>query len=576
MNLSQSCSYENESSAAVNLSTETVRDEDNSIDHPIDILAPSKYEIDPKCILEMSKANNTFHKVDVKENCKILTFSSDWSFDEVLSTIASLNPADYPHLFAFTIKIKQFGPVDDTAEKKALELKLNLLEFSRTRPLIAQVSSEEDNRTKIFYNDKNSDEFQQVDQTQKSYENVKDFPSLLSFLMKKGHDGIENILLDHLQHLQHLSLILRYLRACKLSNELIGSLVLECAENGSLNCFLSSLDASFESHSLNVDAQSLLSSVFENDESENEPESSQNDKVSVSSVEFEESSLNKVHLEAANDHLSRSVLLAAIESKNQEVVEFLINSCSHLIQELPFKHQVGVSTTAFNSNQLDVLCNLLKTSDFPFPYKFNINDPIVNTRLLNIANSRLHFGLNIKAENFKEISKFIDRNSNLKHIYNLSNESAMKHAINFKKYNVYFHLQALGLKASEFHDLEKVLTADELKTANKFAFEQRRQHVEQSLFDENNSVNLLCTRSFIHNRKITKEKEKEYRQKIRQWYKDILKIRFGPEFLNAVSLCEQIKIIFDFDSDNVRKIKIYYWTTLDVKMAKNVGSGACF
>jgi hypothetical protein len=157
----------------------------------------------------------------------------------------------------------------------------------------------------------------------------------------------------------------------------------------------------------------------------------------------------------------------------------------------------------------------------------------------------------IKAENVDKISKFIENNSNLRIVYNSDNISASKHAVNHKKYKTFYFLKSFGFQASEFSSLSEILNEVELKKANKIKAQQRKSNVIESIKNVKNSVLLLRTRSSIHNRKVKKDLEHEYHTKIRKWFEDINKIEFGVELLNVVASCEQLRIIFDFESCSV-------------------------
>ncbi|KAL7011662.1 hypothetical protein ACKWTF_014378 [Chironomus riparius] len=132
----------------------------------------------------------------------------------------------------------------------------------------------------------------------------------------------------------------------------------------------------------------------------------------------------------------------------------------------------------------------------------------------------------------------------------------MKQAVNLKKFNIYWHLKSFGFKATEFDNLEEILTGKELKQAILAKVQQRRKNVNESLTDDDKSVNLLCNRSSIHNKRIKKEQEAEYRKKIRNWFNDIKKIKFGTEFLNVAASCEKLRIIFDFESNTVENVSL--------------------
>lgn len=196
------------------------------------------------------------------------------------------------------------------------------------------------------------------------------------------------------------------------------------------------------------------------------------------------------------------------------------------------------------------MCDLLEISDFPFPEKIQV-ESIEHEKLRKLTAERIQFSSSIKDENFEQINEFISNNLNLKLIYNPENKSTLKQALNLKKYNIYFYLKSFGLKASEFDSLEEVLKEKELKQAIQAKIQQRRKNVNEALTDDYKAVNLLCSRSSIHNKRVNKEQHVEYRRKIRNWFKDIKKIKFGSEFLDVAASCDKLKIIFDFESDTV-------------------------
>jgi hypothetical protein len=208
---------------------------------------------------------------------------------------------------------------------------------------------------------------------------------------------------------------------------------------------------------------------------------------------------------------------------------------------------VKISTTAFELNCLDILCDLLEFSDFPFPQTFNSD----NQRLQRLVTDRTGFKDAIKSENFLVIINYINNNPNLKIIYNRCNKSALSEAIDTKNFKVYFYLKSLGFHATEFDSHEEVLSGEDLKIANKHYNEQKKVKVNDILGDVNNSVALLSARSFVNNRKINKQQEAECREKIRKWFEDISKIKFGTEMLNIAASCESLRIIFDFEGCTV-------------------------
>jgi hypothetical protein len=347
-----------------------------------------------------------------------------------------------------------------------------------------------------------------------------------------------NIVLEKLSTLNNSSTILKYSRLFEFPEEFFIKAVLKCAACGSKRDLLAVLDAPFVGsvRSLSIHAQYYLSHVI-----------NVNYRSSIESDD--EDSLDDDQYEDEN---SPSVLSTAVENKNAEIIEYLISNCTHLIQQLPFKHQVKVSTAALTSNQLDVLCDLVDISDFPFPSNFT-SSRTDNERLERIATDRSNFGSAIIAKDYEQISKFVDNNLSLKIVYNLENSSALKQALSTKKYKVFYYLKSLGFQALDI-DIDKELNSKELKKANNCKSRQMTSNVNTAIDDHQASINLLCNRSFIHNKRISKDQQAEYRKKIRKWYEDINIVLFGSDLINVAASCKDLKIIFDFEDESVSRV----------------------
>jgi len=307
------------------------------------------------------------------------------------------------------------------------------------------------------------------------------------------------------------------LRTLTLSEAFFGSLILDVASEYTKAEFLATLDSPFDSNGrvLSIRAQQYISDVFSDDD---DPE---------------------------NDD---SVLLRSIKNRNTEVADYLITYWAHLIQQLPFDHQVRISTASFETCQLDVLCDLLDIADYPFPEGFKV-DSVVHARLSKITADRVDFKALIETENYNKINKFIADNSRLKFIYNHNNNSALTEAINLKKFAVFYYLKSLGCRGENCQDVLQKLSQEEKEQAVKQATTQRKANIKNAKTNINNSILMLSTRSLIHNSKISKEQDTEYRKKIIKWYEDIRIIT--PELIDVAASCEHLKIIFDFESDSV-------------------------
>lgn len=485
------------------------------------ILTNNLIKIQENVVLKIAKENG---KID-KNICKILLFSSEWNFDELGAVINKLESKNYPNLFIFIVEVNSFDFIKEL-NSKIDKLKEKLSIFGSNRPLILQLTSTNSNLSKFFFKEETSKDF--IQQQNIEYENF------LSTLVVAIPDAFEAEMLTNLSEIQYSSLKLRFLRILNLSEDFFAFMILEIAKKGSKFEFFAALDAPFESNGrvLNTEVQSHLKTIY--------------------TIEQEEANDSEAASISSNNHTESSILFSALENKNVEVVDYLITYWSHLIKQLPFDHQVRISTFAFETKQLDILCDLLEISDFPFPENFLLNS-VNHSKLLKIAENRLELKKDIENENVLKIDDFIDKNASLKIAYIPTNKSVMRHALDSKKYFIYFYLKSFGFKISEHDNSKDILTEDERKEANKFAVRQRKYNVSRALSDSRISIHLLFTRSFIHNRKIDKKQEGEYRNKIKKWLEDISNVRFGIDFLDVAASCENLKIIFDFESENVSK-----------------------
>jgi len=333
-----------------------------------------------------------------------------------------------------------------------------------------------------------------------------------------------------------------------LFQNLFKKLILEVIKSGTKADLLTIFRAPVEHDGrvLSIEAQQYLSEVFYEEQLDNERmEHIEDTKV----LNNDDSSIKSDYQTVLVGKSSSSILLTAIEHKNTEIIIYLITYWTHLIQQLPFDHQIKISTAAFETNQLDVLCDLLEIADFPFPKDFEFDDEQEHDRLRKITLQRMAFTIAIKRENFDKINQFIDDNLNLKNAFSIDNETALTQAIDLKKFGVFYYLKSLGFQGKDCQDILNGLDKDEKMKATQQAVKQRRTNVKLALVNVHNSVLLLSTRSLIHNRKISKEQEAEYRKKIMNWFQDIHKI--APEMLDVAASCEYLKIIFDFESDTV-------------------------
>lgn len=472
---------------------------------------------------------------EAKRSCKMLTYNCSWNLDEVLLEINKLNPKEYPNLFIF--KIQNISLVSKSAssfsnEHKYQQIMNKLVIFGENRPLFLQLTSAKNEIVINYYKMENSAIFE-LTISNKNSEYLKDIPDKT---------------FEQLPFFGHFSMIVRYLWGTSIERYYLELIALQVAGRGSKSDFLAALDAPFDEDGriLHPEAQKILFCLFEMEQQVNNPEVEHQDiNLDQPASTFSENSTNP-----HDSHEYQSVLRTAVENGNKEIIDYLIAYWTPMIQQLPFEHKMKISSAAFETKQFDVLCDLLDISDFPFPSNFKVTDELVNhERFSKILADRQELNAGIVEEDFDKINKFINRNLGLKTIYNTENSSTLAVALDLKKFTILYYLKSFGLQGINCEDIPSKLSVDEKKEAEKIEIEQRRNNVKNSMPNFHKSVLMLCSRSFVHNRKISKNQEFEYHNYIMKWFEDIYKV--APEMLDVAASCGHLKIIFDFESNSV-------------------------
>lgn len=480
----------------------------------LDILSQYSIPINQDFIVTLIKDSKENIDKEARRTCKILKFSSNWNSDDILTKIYKLDPKSLPNLFTFIIEVEKIETFNTA------RITEKLVRFGKNRPIIFQINSDdsvpvEDRKTKILFKEENSDEF--LDTKGHKVTTTKSFYNFSTFLwlcMNEQPKNIEKHVLKKLSKAKHSSLILKFIKILKLSDEFFNELVLKYAANGSKSDFIITVDGFI------------------------------NDKGKLDFLE------PKFITETLIDY--KSALFVAIQNSNKEVVDILIKKCSNLIQQLPFEHQVDISAAALSTNQINILCDLLNISDFPFPDDPKTLKSTTDKQLRRIIAARIKFHKDVQAENTSEIKKFIAENPNIKFVYSLKNKSALSQALYSTKFEIFFLLKSNRFRNNEIENFDDDL--DEVEDKNKartLAAVQRRKNVDSSTPDKDKSVLLLATRSFIYNRNDENKAEEEQREKIRKWYKDIDKSKLGSKLIDVASQCNDLKLIFDFECDSV-------------------------
>lgn len=475
------------------------------------ILDCKTLEINESCLID-----DIARKYCYENECKIVKIAAKDDLSDILQKFANLTFKNFPKWFILMIEAENFG--FNGANLQQLESNINnlvqLLNIGLNyRPMIIQLTSKCENVTKFLLKEQHLE----IIEYPTKFVKVENFSTFFWNFLHRVNDenfGWSSFTIDDsFLKIKDAYLMIRFLQIFISPDNYWNHVAIQCAKNGSLQQLLAIFDDPFENHvkNLNIDAQRLVSEISPNSN-------------------------------------SKSIISIALENSNDEILCYLINNCTHLIQLLPFDHQIQLSTKVYMDRRFQNLCDLLVIADFPFPENFN-KDDVSDQKLAQICDKRQLFFEAIENEDLNLINDFTNGNQDSKIVYNFINNSALKHAIVSKKVNIYIYLKyELGFRAAQSDNIDENLFSDLYKE------QITRLNICNSLAEEK-SVLRLVVKSFIYNRNIDKETEQKYRQYIKRWYQEINICEVGSQLINVVAQCEDLKIIFDFECSFVRSTK---------------------
>jgi len=465
----------------------------------------------------------TYINGDAKIRCKILKIPFD--VDDPLIRIFRLSEKEFPNLFIFIVEI----------DKAVLceEVKKFLISFSKSRPIILQFASKDEENSRLFYKEEKLNYFLEI-----SYEeclkNSDSFPIAFLNILNGEQPSFTDESIKSLFKAKHSSITIRLLNVIKSLDEekshiLSKKIILQSAATGSEEDFLAAFDCPFKDNQIitNIQMQEFLMKTVDEINIDDDKQTKESDETSETSI-----------------------LLTAVRNSNNNIFNYLMNNCTVFTRELPFDHRLKISSTAFRMNQIDVLCDLIKYFDFPFHEDFKLSK-ISHIRFRKIIADVEKFHNDIEIGDVENISKFIDDNLSLRIVCNVENESALNRALEMDQYEVFYYLMSLGFRAVEFNNYKNYVSEKRLLKMLKYAKSQIKENATVALVNEEKSVKIMSSKSMIHNKKISEQTQAEYRNKIKRWYRHIYNTKYGSKLFNAASQCEKLRIIFDFESKTV-------------------------
>ncbi|KAL7038127.1 hypothetical protein ACKWTF_009461 [Chironomus riparius] len=158
----------------------------------------------------------------------------------------------------------------------------------------------------------------------------------------------------------------------------------------------------------------------------------------------------EVELHFLADDRNYNLLLTACESGIIKPIESLI--LYGMESQLPGS-EITAQCLAFKNQHFDVLLKLLETNS-TFPELIDISK--CSESIKNFIETSEEFHESIKTKNLTKLEEILATYPKLRHFYNLSNESAMKVAVNLKQMKVYEFLVSKNLSFGPHEDTDKI------------------------------------------------------------------------------------------------------------------------
>lgn len=424
-----------------------------------DILTLNQIPMKQEYVAECSKYNLMLINEEVKRNCRILKISQNSYIQEIFTELIVKQPSSFPHLLIIISEVCEYHSIPENEYKwrkrcslfneKINKLKEYLSKFSKNRPFILQLTSKSENLTKIFYKSDDSDKFHSFFSNRRP-KKIENFQNFFWFFMNGKIENFEGTMVDILPNVKDFALIWNYLNTLTLPNDFFNRIIIKCAAKGTKDQLLTVLGATFENG-----IKSVNSSVMNN---------------MIKMFEFDLSS-------------EQSILLAAVENLNTEVIKYLSKDFAHVFQQLPYSHKIGILIAPYGSQK-----NIEFRENFPYiEENLSIFDLVCDEHLSiqNFQNQErtinLGFKENVIYEKFKKIlfNKIKIKIDEMQSLYSSTNKQLKSKFIP--------KIAELLLKVAEYFTNVEVFEflTDEVK--NKYGHELVKKILNQKLEYDNDS-----------------------------------------------------------------------------------------
>lgn len=106
---------------------------------------------------------------------------------------------------------------------------------------------------------------------------------------------------------------------------------------------------------------------------------------------------------------------------------------------------------------------------------------------------------------------------------------------------------------------------DEFQNDSNISELKRRKIMQENIEVNETSISQFLAKTIINSKNVSQEQETQYRQEIQKLFKDVRKVKYCKELLDVVTQCDNLKIVFDFESELVSN-----WTQLYILNINNL------
>jgi len=228
-------------------------------------------------------------------------------------------------------------------------------------------------------------------------------------------------------------------------------------------------------------------------------------------------------------------LLVAAEMGNIFFVDFMLNGGFSTEA-----HDTNAQTLAWNGKHFDIVLKLLK-SNHTF-HGIDIHECPESIKEFIQVSHDLNESMILR--DAAKVLEIVANNKEMKHFYNLDNESALAFALKNKLFDMYKLLISKNVRFGPHEKFSKI--KDSMKQSDKE--ELREIHYEESKFLPDNHMHVLLSNSRLGHDTTDTEKKYEIIQKA---FEILNENPFIQVILMIVAASRNFRIIFDFNCDSV-------------------------